>query len=54
VSVVPPVEIIIGTALNIVYMIGAGFISTKIYRVGIMLHGTMPKLKDLIKYIRMS
>jgi len=49
---VSAIEIIIGTALNIVYLLGAGWVSTKIYRVGIMLYGTTPKLKDIIRYIR--
>ena len=43
-----------GVALNILYMFGVGYVSTKIYRVGIMLYGNTPKLKNIIRYIRES
>ena len=45
-------EILIGVVLSVVYLFAAGFVSTKIYRVGIMLYGSKPKIKDLLRYIK--
>ncbi|MBQ7356141.1 MAG: ABC transporter permease [Clostridia bacterium] len=51
-SVVPAYEIIISVAILIGSVIGTGIISAKIYRVGVMLYGTPPKLGAIIKAIR--
>ena len=41
-------EIIISIAVLIGSVIGVGFVSAKIYRVGVLLYGTTPKLKVLL------
>ncbi|MDR0445689.1 MAG: ABC transporter permease, partial [Oscillospiraceae bacterium] len=51
---VPVYEIIIALALNCVYVLGSGYISSKIYRVGVMMYGNPPKLRDIIRYIRQA
>lgn len=51
-SVVPAYEIIISVAILIGSVIGTGIISAKIYRIGVMLYGTPPKLGAIIKAIR--
>ena len=49
---VPPIQI----AASVVLMVGAILVCTwivgKIYRVGILMHGSKPKLKDLIRWVR--
>jgi len=49
-----PAEIFISIALNLVYLLGVGYVGAKIYRVGVMLYGTKPKIGDLIRYIRQA
>ena len=44
-------EIILVIALNLAYMFGAGFVAARIYRVGVLMYGKAPKLKDILKYI---
>jgi ABC-2 type transport system permease protein len=51
-SVVPVYEIIISVAILVGSVIGIGILSAKIYRVGVMLYGTPPKLGAIIKAIR--
>lgn len=49
---VPFIQVLICAAVNVVYIFGIGFLSSKIYRVGIMLYGNKPKLKTIMSYIR--
>ena len=51
-SNVPIYEIIISIALLVVSVFGIGFISAKIYRVGVLLYGTPPKIGAIIKAMR--
>lgn len=51
-SVVPVHEIIISIAVLVISVIAVGIISAKIYRIGVLLYGTKPKLKDIIKMIK--
>lgn len=51
-STVPLYEIVISIAVLIVSTIGIGFISAKIYRVGVLMYGTPPKMSAIIKAIR--
>ncbi len=45
-------EIIISIAILVVSVIGIGIISAKIYRVGVLLYGTTPKISAIIQAIR--
>lgn len=45
-------EIVISIVILIASVIGVGFISAKIYRAGVLLYGTSPKLSSIIKAIR--
>jgi ABC-2 type transport system permease protein len=49
---VPPVQI----AASVIMMFGTILVSAwvvgKIYRVGILMHGSKPKLKDLVRWVR--
>ena len=49
---VPFYEIAISIAILIASVIGVGVISAKIYRVGVLLYGTTPKVADIIKAVR--
>jgi ABC-2 type transport system permease protein len=51
-STVAPIKIIISIAILIVSTIGVGVLSSKIYRVGVLLYGTKPNLISLIKSLR--
>lgn len=53
-STVPIYEIIISVVILIASVIGIGVISAKIYRVGVLLYGTPPKLGAIFKAIRKS
>ena len=44
-------EIAISTALLFGSTIGIGFIAAKIYRVGVLLYGTTPKIGSIIKAV---
>lgn len=50
-STVPFYEILISIVVLIASVIGVGVISAKIYRVGVLLYGTTPKLRDIWKAI---
>jgi ABC-2 type transport system permease protein len=50
-SVVAWYEIAISIVILIGSTIGIGFISAKIYRVGVLLYGTPPKIKSIIKAV---
>lgn len=51
-SVVPAWEIALSLGILAVSVVGVGMLSAKIYRVGVLLYGTRPKLRDLLKAIR--
>ena len=51
-SVVPAWEIALSLAILAASVVGVGVLSAKIYRVGVLLYGTRPKLRELIKAIR--
>ncbi len=51
-STVPWYEIAISIAVLMGSVVGVGFLSAKIYRVGVLLYGTTPKLGAIIKSIR--
>lgn len=53
-SVVPAWEIILSVAILIGSVAGVGVLAAKIYRVGVLLYGTTPKPKDILKAIRRS
>ena len=44
-------EIAISIAVLIASTVGVGFISAKIYRVGVLLYGTPPKIGSVIKAV---
>ena len=50
-STVPLYEILISIAILIGSTVGVGFISAKIYRVGVLLYGTTPKMGAIIKAV---
>ena len=50
-STVPWYEIVISIAILIASVIGVGVISAKIYRVGVLLYGTTPKIGSIIKTV---
>lgn len=51
-STVPLYEIVISIALLVASVFGIGFVSAKIYRVGVLLYGTPPKIGAIIKAMR--
>jgi ABC-2 type transport system permease protein len=53
-STVPAWQIAISIAILVVSVLGVGVISAKIYRVGVLLYGTPPKVGAIIKAIRCS
>ncbi len=48
-STVPMYEIIISVAVLVASVFGVGFVSAKIYRAGVVLYGTPPKIGAIIK-----
>ena len=53
-SVVAWYEILISVVILAISVIGVGFISAKIYRVGVLLYGTPPRLSAIIDAVRKS
>lgn len=51
-STVPFYEVAISIVILIVSVFGIGIISAKIYRVGVLLYGTTPKFRAIIKAVR--
>ena len=51
-STVPFYEILISIVVLIVSVVGIGVISAKVYRVGVLLYGTTPKIGSIIKAVR--
>ena len=50
-STVPMYEILISIAILIGSTVGIGFVAAKIYRVGVLLYGTTPKIGAIIKAV---
>lgn len=50
-STVPAYEIIISVVILIASAVGVGVLSAKIYRVGVLLYGTTPKMSSVLKSI---
>lgn len=50
-STVPAYEIIISVAILIASTVGIGVIAAKIYRVGVLLYGTTPKIGSVLKSV---
>ncbi|MBQ9692727.1 MAG: ABC transporter permease [Clostridia bacterium] len=50
-STVPIYEIVISVALLIGSVIGVGVLAAKIYRVGVLMYGTPPKLRAILKVV---
>ncbi|MDR0863038.1 MAG: ABC transporter permease, partial [Oscillospiraceae bacterium] len=53
-SEVPVYQTVIAIVANCFYVFGSGWVSAKIYRVGVMMYGKPPKFRDIIRYIRQS
>lgn len=51
-SNVAPLEIMISVAIAVLSTIGIGVLSAAIYRVGILMYGKPPKLRELVKTLR--
>jgi len=49
---VPAIQLITSVVLMIGAILVATWVVGKIYRVGILMHGSKPKLKDLIRWVR--
>lgn len=50
-STVPLYEILISIAILVSSTIGIGFVAAKIYRVGVLMYGTTPKISNIIKAV---
>ena len=50
-STVPLYEILISIALLVGSTVGIGVVAAKIYRVGVLMYGTTPKISDIIKAV---
>jgi len=53
-SDVKAIEITISVAILILSTIIIGYISAGIYRIGVLLYGKPPKLKEVLKMVRVS
>jgi len=51
-SVVPAWEIAISVTLLVACVVGAGILSAKVYRVGVLLYGNKPTVKEIFKLIK--
>jgi ABC-2 type transport system permease protein len=51
---VPVWQIVLSVVLMISTFFGAVWVASKIYRVGILMYGKKPSIKDLIKWVRLS
>jgi len=51
---VPLTEIALSAGVSFLYLLGLGFLSAKIYRIGVMLTGNRPSLKQIVKLLRQS
>ena len=50
-STVPWYEIVISIGVLVASTFGIGVLSAKIYRVGVLMYGTAPKIKNIIKAV---
>jgi len=50
-STVPLYEILISIAILIASVVGVGVVAAKIYRTGVLMYGTTPKLRNIIKAV---
>jgi ABC-2 type transport system permease protein len=50
-STVPPYEIAISVAILMASTCGVGVLAAKIYRVGVLLYGTTPKIGTILKSV---
>lgn len=50
-STVPTYEVVISIAILVLSTIGAGILCAKIYRVGVLMYGTRPKLGSILKAV---
>lgn len=48
---IPLTEILLSIGVNVLYIFGLAFVSSKIYRVGVMLYGMKPNMKEIAKFI---
>lgn len=53
-STVPWYEIVLSVSLLVGSTIGIGFLSARIYRVGVLLYGNKPTIRSILKHIRKS
>ena len=51
-STVPVWEIVLSVAILAASVAGIGVLSAKIYRVGVLLYGSAPKIKDIFRMLR--
>jgi ABC-2 type transport system permease protein len=51
---VKPIEIVLSVVLLVLSTIGMGYVSAKIYRLGVLLYGKPPKLSIILKMLRHS
>jgi ABC-2 type transport system permease protein len=49
---VPPLEIAASVVLMVATILAMAWLVGKVYRVGILMHGSKPKLKDLLRWVR--
>ncbi|MCG6962172.1 MAG: ABC transporter permease [Acidobacteria bacterium] len=49
---VPALQLAASVILMVATILGAAWVVGKIYRVGILMHGSKPKMKDLVRWIR--
>lgn len=50
-STVPIYQIVISVLLLIGSVVGVGVLSARIYRVGVLLYGTSPKISSVLKAV---
>ena len=51
---VPTMQIALSAGVSLLYVLGLGFLSAKIYRIGVMLTGNRPSLGKIFKMLRQS
>jgi len=51
---VPVIEIALSAGVSLLYVIGLGLLSAKIYRIGVMLTGNRPSIRQIFKLLRQS
>ena len=48
----PVVEIVTSLVLLVVAIIGSMWVAARIYRVGVLMYGKRPGLKEILRYVR--